>query len=76
MDIYGHLYNEMQGEACRLIDELVSPVKVDLPTKMLQEASKGEMLKNPTAPNCTIKNKTAEKAVLIPQIWGVSATRL
>ena len=43
MDIYGHLCNEMQGEAPRLMDELVSPVKVNLPTKMLQETSTGEM---------------------------------
>ena len=43
MDIYGHLCNEMQGEASRLMDELVSPVKVNLPTKMLQETSTGEM---------------------------------
>jgi len=43
LDIYGHLYNEMQEEASRLMDELVSPVKVSLPTKVLQETSSGEM---------------------------------
>ena len=32
LGIYGHLYNEMQGEASRLMDELVSPVKVNLGT--------------------------------------------
>jgi integrase len=31
LDIYGHLYNEMQEEASRLMDELVSPVKVEIP---------------------------------------------
>jgi hypothetical protein len=36
----GHLYNEMQGEAARLMDELVSPIKVDLPSKVLQESQK------------------------------------
>jgi integrase len=37
MDIYGHLYNEMQGEASRLMDELVSPIKISLQTKTHQE---------------------------------------
>jgi len=36
LDIYGHLYNEMQGEASRLMDELVSPVKVNLTTTIHQ----------------------------------------
>ena len=43
LDIYGHLYNEMQGEAASLMDELVSPIKVDLQTKKLQNSSSGEM---------------------------------
>jgi integrase len=43
LDIYGRLYNEMQGEASRLMDELVSPVKVNLPAKSFHEASPGEM---------------------------------
>ena len=46
LDIYGHLYNEMQGEACRLMDELVSPVKITMLSEMHQEASSGRMLKN------------------------------
>lgn len=50
LDIYGHLYNEMQGEASRLMDELVSPVKVKLPSKTPHEAAAVEMLKNSTAP--------------------------
>jgi integrase len=45
LDIYGHLYNEMQGEASRLMDELVSPFMVNLPKKMLQVASLDEMVK-------------------------------
>ena len=43
LDIYGHLYTEMQGEASRLMDELVSPVKVNLASKIPQEANVGEM---------------------------------
>jgi integrase len=37
LDNYGHLYNEMQGEASRLMDELVSPINISLPTKTRQE---------------------------------------
>jgi len=29
MDIFGHLYHEMQGEAARIMDELVKPVPVN-----------------------------------------------
>jgi integrase len=31
VDIYEHLYNEMQDEAARVMDELVTPVPVELP---------------------------------------------
>jgi integrase len=30
MDIYGHLYHEMQGEAAKIMDDLVTPIKVNL----------------------------------------------
>ena len=30
MDIYGHLINEMQEEAARIMDELVTPVQVEI----------------------------------------------
>jgi integrase len=43
LDLYGHLYSEMQGEASRLMDELVSPVKVNLTAQILQNASSDEM---------------------------------
>jgi integrase len=43
LDIYGHLYNEMQGEASRLMDELVSPVKVNLASKIVQETASSKM---------------------------------
>ena len=33
MDIYGHLYNEMQDEAAKLMDDLVTPVLVNLDEK-------------------------------------------
>jgi integrase len=39
LDIYGHLYNEMQGEAARLMDELVSPVQVDISSNVLSASS-------------------------------------
>ena len=41
MDIYGHLYNEMQGDAARLMDQLVSPIKINLPGKVYSVASQG-----------------------------------
>ena len=33
MDIYGHLYNEMQDEAAQLMDELVTPICTQLHPK-------------------------------------------
>jgi len=30
MDLYGHLYNEMQDVAAQLMDEIVTPVQVEL----------------------------------------------
>ena len=33
LDVYGHLYMEMQDEAARIIDELITPVQVQIPTK-------------------------------------------
>ena len=40
MDIYGHLYNEMQDEAAQLMDQLVTPICTQLHPKnesLLQE---------------------------------------
>jgi hypothetical protein len=31
LDVYGHLITEMQGEAARIMDELVTPVPVAIP---------------------------------------------
>jgi integrase len=42
VDIYGHLYNEMQDQAAQIMDDLVTPVPVEL-TKSQGE----ELLKNP-----------------------------
>jgi integrase len=30
MDIYGHLLSDMQGEAARIMDELVTPIAIDM----------------------------------------------
>ncbi|MCJ7659792.1 MAG: hypothetical protein MUO67_11630 [Anaerolineales bacterium] len=38
MDIYGHLINEMQEEAARIMDELVTPIQVEL-----RETSKNDL---------------------------------
>lgn len=42
LDIYGHLYNEMQGDAARLMDEIVSPIKFTLPRKVYSGSSRDE----------------------------------
>ena len=31
LDIYGHLYNEMQDEAARVMDDLVTPLRIEMP---------------------------------------------
>jgi hypothetical protein len=41
MDIYGHLLNEMQEEAARIMDELVTPIPVNLPERILQKDISG-----------------------------------
>jgi integrase len=46
LDIYGHLYNEMQGDVARLMDELVSPIKFTLPRKVYSGSSRGELISN------------------------------
>jgi integrase len=30
LDIYGHLYHEMLGEAAKIMDDLVTPIQVEL----------------------------------------------
>ena len=32
LDLYGHLYHEMQGEAAKIMDGLVTPIRVKLPS--------------------------------------------
>ena len=39
LDVYGHLYHEMQNDAARIMDELVTPIPVELPKKVGQELS-------------------------------------
>ena len=36
MDIYGHLYNRMQDEVVRLMDELVTPIQVGISQPVTQ----------------------------------------
>jgi len=33
LDLYGHLFHEVQGEVAEIMDELVTPIKVNLPWK-------------------------------------------
>ena len=32
LDLYGHLYHEMLGEAAKIMDELVTLIKIELPS--------------------------------------------
>lgn len=40
LDIYGHLYNEMQDEAAALMDKLVTPIPVKIPNESKSEKGK------------------------------------
>lgn len=39
LDVYGHLMNGMQGEAARIMDALVTPIPVNLTSKVHQDVS-------------------------------------
>jgi hypothetical protein len=71
LDIYGHLYSEKQGEVARLMDELVSPIKISLEDKILQTTSSGELLKNPNCTNLHHKKQDCSKSSLDPPNMGV-----
>ena len=34
LDVYGHLYHELQNDAARIMDELVTPIPVELSEKV------------------------------------------
>jgi integrase len=53
LDIYGHLYHEMQDEAARIIDELVTPIQVSLPHRVEQMQVDQQTSAAPIALNCT-----------------------
>ncbi len=40
LDVYGHLYHEMQNETVRIIDELITPIPVDIAEKASQDVSR------------------------------------
>ena len=41
-DVYGHLMNSMQGEAARIMDELVTPVPLNLAARSYQDQRLGK----------------------------------
>jgi len=55
LDLYGHLYHEMLGEAAKIMDALVTPIKVELPSNEILDDKLHQ-----TAPICTRKCKPAE----------------
>jgi len=52
LDLYGHLYHEMLGEAAKIMDELVTSIKVELPRNEVFDDKLHQ-----TAPICTRKCK-------------------
>lgn len=43
LDVYGHLYVEMQSEAAKIMDELVTPIPVDLGKMESQKVKLGDL---------------------------------
>jgi len=43
LDVYGHLYVEMQSEAAKIMDELVTPIPVDLGKMESQKVNLGDL---------------------------------
>jgi len=41
LDLYGHLYHEMLGEAAKIMDDLVTPIKLDMSEFETHDAGKG-----------------------------------
>jgi integrase len=37
LDVYGHLYYEMQDEAAAIMDKMVTPIPVKIPDKVKQD---------------------------------------
>ena len=58
IDVYDHLYPENQEEAARIMDEIITPIPVELPVRT--ESEKGLELPKSSAPICTIKPKTCQ----------------
>jgi integrase len=54
LDLYGHLYHEMLGKAAKIMDDLVTPIKVELPRNEVFDDKPHQ-----TAPICTRKCKPA-----------------
>jgi len=52
LDLYGHLYHEMLGKAAKIMDELVTPIKVELPRNEILDDKLHQ-----SAPICTRKCK-------------------
>ena len=39
LDVYGHLYHELQNDAAKIMDDLVTPIPVEITEKVGQELS-------------------------------------
>ena len=42
MDIYGHLLSDMQGEAAQIMDELVTPIAIDMDVALPKKEETGD----------------------------------
>ncbi len=56
LDLYGHLYHEMQGEAAKIMDKLVTPIKVKLPSnEILNDELHQSAPENANPPNRQVR---------------------
>ncbi len=67
LDLYGHLYHEMLGEAAKIMDELVTLIKVELPSnEVLDDKLHQSAPENANLPSRQVR-KWAVLCVIIPR---------
>jgi excisionase family DNA binding protein len=55
VDLYGHLYHEIQNEAAQIMDRLVTPIQVDFPVTVSNQIPNifNNIKPHPNILNCT-----------------------
>jgi integrase len=69
LDIYGHLLTEMQDEAAKLMDELVTPQPIDLASlnSLIKSEEESDKI---ICTNCTRNKKAHQERAFNSHIWG------